>query len=151
MARVSRKNRAEEKLLPEVQETTILSGITVYKTAIYARLSREDNLSDSDSIDNQIALIQNYMESRPYLQYVKTYTDNGFTGTDFDRPGWQSLLEDAKSGKINCIIVKDLSRLGRNYIETGEFLEKICPFFGIRFIAVIDNFDTETLREMSFA
>lgn len=144
MARVSRKNRTEEKLLPEVQETIIPSGITVYKAAIYARLSREDNLSDSDSIDNQIALIQNYMESRPYLQYAKTYTDNGFTGTDFDRPGWQSLLEDVKSGKINCIIVKDLSRLGRNYIETGEFLEKICPFFGIRFIAVIDNFDTET-------
>ena len=82
MARVSRKNRAEEKLLPEIQEATIPSGITVYKTAIYARLSREDNLSDSDSIDNQIALIQNYMESHPYLQCVKTYTDNGFTGTD---------------------------------------------------------------------
>ena len=140
MARVSRKNRTEEKLLPEVQETTIPSGIIVYKTAIYARLSREDNLSDSDSIDNQIALIRNYMESRPYLQYTETYTDNGFTGTDFDRPGWQSLLEDAKSGKINCIIVKDLSRLGRNYIETGEFLEKICPFFGILFMAAIDYF-----------
>lgn len=144
MARVSRKNRAEEILNHEIPSTAVSSEMTVYKTAIYARLSREDNLSDSDSIDNQIALIQNYIESRPYLQYEKTYTDNGFTGTDFDRPGWKSLLEDAKSGKINCIVVKDLSRLGRNYIETGEFLEKICPFFGIRFIAVVDNFDTET-------
>ena len=104
MARVSRKNRTEEKLLPEIQETTIPSGITVYKTAIYARLSREDNLSDSDSIDNQIALIQNYMESRPYLQYAKTYTDNGFTGTDFDRPGCRAFWKMPKVERLTALL-----------------------------------------------
>lgn len=116
----------------------------VYSTAIYARLSREDNLNGSDSIENQLAIIEAYLFSHPYLKEAGTYIDNGFTGTDFDRPNWQRLMEDVKDRKINCIVVKDLSRLGRNYIETGEFLEKICPFFGIRFIAINDNFDTET-------
>lgn len=118
----------------------------VYKTAIYARLSREDNLNQSDSIDNQLALLEDYIASRPYLHKAGIYVDNGFSGTNFNRPEWQRLMEDVKAGTINCIIVRDLSRLGRNYIETGEFLEKICPFFGIRFIAVNDNFDTETVE-----
>ena len=116
----------------------------IYKTAIYARLSREDNLNGSESIENQLEYIKSYLASRPYLECVDIYIDNGFTGTDFDRPNWQRLMEDVKDKKINCIVVKDLSRLGRNYIETGEFLEKICPFFGIRFIAINDNFDTDT-------
>lgn len=143
MARVSRKQRVEENLHIGSYDVD-LNEMTVYKTAIYARLSREDNLSDSDSIDNQIAFLQDYMKEHPYLHYVKTYTDNGYTGTDFERPGWQSLMEDIKDGKINCILVKDLSRLGRNYVETGRFIEKICPFLGIRLISAIENFDTET-------
>lgn len=118
----------------------------IYKTAIYTRLSREDNLDQSDSIENQIALLEDYIAGRPYLHKVGVYIDNGFTGTNFDRPEWQRLMEDVKAGTINCIVVRDLSRLGRNYIETGDFLEKICPFLGIRFIAVNDNFDTETVE-----
>lgn len=116
----------------------------IYKTAIYVRLSREDNLKDSDSIDNQIAVLKAYIRDKSDFKLVAVFEDNGFTGTDFDRPGWQELMEQVKAGTVNCIIVKDLSRLGRNYIETGEFLEKLCPFFGIRFIAVNDGFDTET-------
>lgn len=140
MARVSKRH----------QQTVVTQAVTdeqyavVYKTAIYARLSREDNLNQSDSIENQLALLHDYVDNRPYLQLTGTYIDNGYTGTDFDRPEWQKLMEAVRVKEVDCIVVKDLSRLGRNYIETGEFLEKICPFFGIRFIAINDNFDTDT-------
>ena len=139
MARVAKRRERQDVQLQKAE-----SGIKVYQTASYARLSREDNLSNSDSIENQIALLERYIDARPYLQLADIFADNGFTGTDFERPEWQRLMEAVQQRKINCIIVKDLSRLGRNYIETGEFLEKICPFFGIRFIAVNDNFDTDT-------
>ena len=131
MARVAKRRERQDVQLQKAE-----SGIKVYQTAIYARLSREDNLSNSDSIENQIALLERYIDARFYLQLADIFADNGFTGTDFERPEWQRLMEAVQQRKINCIIVKDLSRLGRNYIETGEFLEKICPFFGIRFIAV---------------
>ena len=139
MARVAKRRERQDIQLRKAE-----SGIKVYQAAIYARLSREDNLSNSDSIENQIALLERYIDARPYLQLADIFAANGFTGTDFERPEWQRLMEAVQQRKINCIIVKDLSRLGRNYIETGEFLEKICPFFGIRFIAVNDNFDTDT-------
>ena len=139
MERVAKRRERQDIQLRKAE-----SGIKVYQAAIYARLSREDNLSNSDSIENQIALLERYIDARPYLQLADIFADNGFTGTDFERPEWQRLMEAVQQRKINCIIVKDLSRLGRNYIETGEFLEKICPFFGIRFIAVNDNFDTDT-------
>jgi putative tnpX site-specific recombinase len=139
LARVAKRRERQDIQLRKAE-----SGIKVYQAAIYARLSREDNLSNSDSIENQIALLERYIDARPYLQLADIFADNGFTGTDFERPEWQRLMEAVQQRKINCIIVKDLSRLGRNYIETGEFLEKICPFFGIRFIAVNDNFDTDT-------
>lgn len=138
MARTAnRRQKAAEQTVPQEQVTKI------YETAIYVRLSREDNLNNSDSIENQTALLESYIASRPYFRLVEVFSDNGYTGTDFDRPEWQRLMEAVQQKKINCIIVKDLSRLGRNYIETGEFLEKICPFFGLRFIAVNDNFDTD--------
>lgn len=141
MARTAnRRQKATTQAVPQEQITK------VYETAIYVRLSREDNLNNSDSIENQTALLESYIASRPYLRLVEVFSDNGYTGTDFDRPEWQRLMEAVQQKKINCIIVKDLSRLGRNYIETGEFLEKICPFFGLRFIAVNDNFDTDTIE-----
>ena len=71
-----------------------------------------------------------------------TYVDDGYTGTDFDRPGFQRLLEDMRKGNINCVLVKDLSRLGRNYIEVGNYIEQIFPLFNIRFIAINDNVDS---------
>ena len=142
MARPS-KRRQQATTVPVVAEEQFAK---IYKTAIYARLSREDNLNQSDSIENQLALLNDYVGNRPFLHLVGTFTDNGYTGTDFDRPEWQKLMEAVQSKEVDCIVVKDLSRLGRNYIETGEFLEKICPFFGIRFIAINDNFDTETVE-----
>lgn len=140
MARTSRRSVQAEKVTDDVAE----QFVKVYQTAVYARLSREDNLNNSDSIDNQLALLHDYVGNRPYLNLVGDFVDNGYTGTDFERPEWQRLMEAVRSGEVDCIVVKDLSRLGRNYIETGEFLEKICPFFGVRFIAVNDGFDTDT-------
>ena len=140
MARpAKRRQQATEIQVPAAEQFSV-----IHKTAIYARLSREDNLNQSDSIENQLSLLHDYVGNRPYLQLVGTYIDNGYTGTDFDRPEWQKLMEAVREKEVDCIVVKDLSRLGRNYIETGEFLEKICPFFGIRFIAINDNFDTDT-------
>lgn len=135
---------AKRRQQAEIQTAKEENAVAVYLTAIYVRLSREDNLNGSDSIENQLAYIKQYLASRSEFECADVYIDNGFTGTDFDRPSWQRLMEDVKDRKINCIVVKDLSRLGRNYIETGEFLEKICPFFGIRFIAINDHFDTVT-------
>lgn len=140
MARpAKRRQQATEIQVPAAEQFSV-----IHKTSIYARLSREDNLNQSDSIENQLSLLHDYVGNRPYLQLVGTYIDNGYTGTDFDRPEWQKLMEAVRAKEVDCIVVKDLSRLGRNYIETGEFLEKICPFFGIRFIAINDNFDTDT-------
>lgn len=109
----------------------------------YLRLSREDgDKLESDSIRNQRELIQDYHRKHPEIQVVEEYVDDGYSGTNFDRPAFSQMLEDAKKKKINCIIVKDLSRLGRNYIETGRYLEKIFPFMGIRFISINDHYDS---------
>jgi len=117
---------------------------TVYNTAIYARLSVEDRRDkESDSIANQVYIVRQYIEERPYLKLCATFTDNGETGTNFNRDGFNSMMEQVKAGKINCIVVKDLSRFGRNYIETGEYLEKIFPFMGVRFVSINDGLDNE--------
>ena len=119
--------------------------------AIYLRLSLEDmnvrssKLSDeSNSIRNQRLLVERYISGNPELaQYpVVEYSDDGYSGTNFDRPGVQRLLAKVKSGEVACIVVKDLSRFGRNYLEVGDYLEHIFPILGIRFIAVNDHYDS---------
>ena len=95
------------------------------KTASYLRLSREDgDKLESDSITNQRELIREYVTGHEGLSLVNEYVDDGYSGSNYDRPSFKRLLEDVNAGKVNCIIVKDLSRLGRNYIETGRYLEK---------------------------
>lgn len=122
-------------------------GLQVFETGLYGRLSVLDNgKADGDSLETQISLMEEYVLRRPYLHYAKLYQDNGYTGTNFARPAWDELLRDVKLGKINCIVVKDLSRLGRNYIETGEFLEKECPRLGVRFISINDGYDSASLN-----
>jgi len=114
-----------------------------YKTAIYARLSIEDlGRNDSGTIENQILLVQKYIESKPYLRLHNTFIDNGQTGMNFERDGFKKLMENIKLGNIDCIVVKDLSRFGRNYVETGSYLENLFPFLGVRFISVNDNYDS---------
>ena len=111
--------------------------------ADYLRLSREDgDKLESDSIRNQRSLITDFVKQHKEIQLVEEYIDDGYSGTNFDRPAFQRMLEDVKRKKINCIIVKDLSRLGRNYIETGRYLEKIFPYMGVRFIAITDHYDS---------
>jgi DNA invertase Pin-like site-specific DNA recombinase len=116
----------------------------MYNTAVYARLSVEDSgkKDNGDSIENQVYLIKQFIGERPYLKLCGEYVDNGETGVSFDRPQFNRMMDDIKIGKINCIVIKDLSRFGRNYIETGNFLEKIFPFLGVRLISVNDNYDT---------
>ena len=120
------------------EETPVQAG--AYRTGIYARLSSEE--SGEDALENQIFLLESFVGQQADMQLVETYADFGFTGTNFARPGFERLLEDAKTGKIDCIVVKDLSRLGRNYIETGNLIENIFPFLHIRFVSVTDGFDS---------
>ena len=115
----------------------------IYHAAGYFRLSREDgDKAESDSIRNQKALIAGYLKNHPELKLVDEYVDDGFSGTNFDRPAFKRMMDDAGEHKIDCIIVKDLSRLGRNYIETGRYLETVFPVMGIRFISVNDQYDS---------
>ena len=117
----------------------------VYHAGGYVRLSVEDSgKPGADTIINQQELIQSYIDSQPDMQFHGLYCDNGRTGTNFDRPEFERLMEDVRTGKVDCIVVKDLSRFGRNYRETGNYLERIFPLLDVRFIAVNDNFDTLT-------
>ena len=115
-----------------------------YKAGIYRRLSLLDggHGKESESLENQEFLIRDYLAEHPEIELVDIYTDNGETGTDFERSDFNRMMDDIKHKKINCVIVKDLSRFGRSYLEAEEYIEKIFPFLGIRFIAVLDNVDT---------
>ena len=111
-----------------------------YKACIYARLSQEDgDKSESDSIVSQKVMIREFVEDHPDIEIVSEKVDDGYSGVNFDRPGFQEMMEEIRAGKVNCVIVKDLSRFGRNYIEAGNYLEKIFPLMGVRFIAINDQ------------
>jgi len=119
----------------------------VYKTAVYARLSIEDTRNDDTNlIENQILMVKNYIENHSELTLCNVFSDNGMTGTNFNRSGFENLMQEVRCGKINCIVVKDLSRFGRDYIEAGNFLEVIFPRLGIRFISITDNYDSFDAR-----
>lgn len=138
MARVSRKKQ-------NIPATPADTPVRIWKTALYVRLSVEDNGKDSDSVENQTTLLEDYVANHPNLKKVALFVDNGYTGTDFLRPEFNRMMEAVQAEIVDCIIVKDLSRLGRNYIETSQFIEKICPFYNLRFIAVNDSYDTATV------
>lgn len=109
----------------------------IYKVAKYMRLSREDGDDrESESIENQRDIINNYIDTREDLKIVKEYVDDGFTGTNFNRPGFQEMLKDIEEEKIDCIVTKDLSRFGRDHIDTGYYLERYFPSNGVRYIAI---------------
>lgn len=115
-----------------------------YNTALYIRLSREDGDNmESESIKNQRDLLQMFLEqTKENLVYIDEYVDDGYTGSNFDRPSWKRLMTDIDNGKVNAIITKDLSRMGRDYISMGEYVERIFPERGIRYIALNDDIDT---------
>ena len=119
-----------------------------YKAAIYLRLSKDDGdfsvsgeKLESDSISNQRLLIKNFLKKHPEIVSTKEFCDDGYTGTNFDRPHFQEMMTAISSGELDCIVVKDLSRFGREYIEVGKYIEKIFPRLGIRFIAINDSYD----------
>ena len=129
MARVSRNIKKEYKKIQ-----------VLYLVGLYLRLSSEDE--SENFIEYQSKLCLDYLEHEENIQIIDVYIDNGATGTNFHRPGFERMMSDLKAGRINCIIVKDLSRFGRNHLETSEYLEKIFPANGTRFIAVNNNYDS---------
>ena len=117
--------------------------INNYKVAKYMRLSRDDGDDrESESIENQRDILDSYINEHEELEDAGEYVDDGYTGTNFNRPGFKKMLQDIESGKINCIITKDLSRFGRDHIDTGYYLERYLPTNSIRYIAIGDNVDT---------
>ena len=139
MARKSRKNVNQK-----VDSTIVTASYTM--TGIYVRLSIENSGKDDDgdSIENQTSICKEYVEEHPDLKLYDIYEDNGKKGTNFDRPEFNRLMDDVRAGKVKCVLVKDLSRFGRDYIEAGEYLEKIFPFLGVRFISITDGYDSLT-------
>lgn len=137
MARKSRTGYQAVQVVNTLQEDII-------PTAIYARLSVENSGKEEtkDVMKNQIEICKNYLKEQPYLNLVDTYIDNGCSGTKFDRPEFNRLMSDIKDGKIKCLVVRDLSRFGRDYIETGTYLERIFPQIGLRFISIKERYDT---------
>lgn len=143
MARISRKaKRGDIQAISPQPET-------IYRTAAYVRLSVEgsDQQKNQESIAMQQYMLEAYIAKQPDMLFAGTYQDNGESGTSFARPGFERLMMEVRKRTINCIVVKDLSRFGRNYIETGYYLEKIFPGLGIRFIAVNDHYDTLQNKE----
>lgn len=141
MARKSRKESARAV----AASASVAGMMKVYRTAVYVRLSREDERKvESDTVENQRALLEGFVGGEPSLELEDVYVDRHVSGTKFDRPEFNRMVADMRAGRIDCIVVKDLSRLGRNYLEAGDYVEKIFPFFGARFIAVTDNYDSLT-------
>ena len=133
MARKSRKN---------ITADSCINALEYIRTVEYIRLSVEDSNHKGNSIENQRLILDDYIARNFNMKLAETYIDNGATGRNFDRPNFQRMLSDIESGKIDCVIVKDLSRLGRNAIDTGFYIEKYFASKNIRFIAVTDDFDT---------
>ena len=137
MARKSRKTTvAEPAVIKPVDK--------VYRAGLYARISVEtERKREADTIGNQLQLLKDYVSEHSDLAVFDIYSDDDISGTDFVRPEFSRMMNDLRDGKIDCIIVKDLSRLGRNYLESGEYIEMVFPFFRCRFISVTDRFDTK--------
>ena len=115
----------------------------IWNATLYLRLSRDDgDKEESNSITGQRELLRDFIRNHPELREYAVRIDDGFTGSNFERPDFKKMMEDVKECRTNCIIVKDLSRFGRNYLDAGEYIEKIFPFLGVRFIAVNDNYDS---------
>ena len=124
-------------------QTTNHASTRLWKPALYIRLSREDgDREESDSIASQRELLTEFAGAQADMDTPRLYADDGYTGTDFNRPEFQHMIDDLQAGMVDCVIVKDLSRLGRNYIEVGKYLEHVFPLLKVRFISISDNIDS---------
>lgn len=148
MARKSRKTiypiaRIDDGHVCSDQNLQDNKGAERLPTGAYIRLSVENNGHETDgSLKTQIALVESFIRDHRELELTDTYIDNGVSGTKFDRPEFIRMMDDVKNGRIRCVVVKDLSRFGRDYLETGYYLETIFPLLNVRFIAVTDNYDS---------
>lgn len=146
MGRVSKRGNSLRKTAGVQTEQNV--KVRRYRAGIYARLSADHDERKNESVEVQIEIARKYVEefnlknTEEIIDIIDCYTDLGKTGSNFERAGFLRLLQDIRLGEINCVIVKDLSRFGRNYLEAGNYIEKIFPFLGVRFIAVADGFDT---------
>ena len=146
---MGRKSRRCEKGLPAGSEgvragAIVEVGEALLPCAIYARLSVENSGKDDEgaSIENQIEICSEYIDGEEGLLFYKTYEDNGWTGTVMERPAFEEMMSDIRAGLVKAVVVKDLSRLGRNYLETGTYLESVFPKLGVRFIALKEGYDS---------
>ena len=122
----------------------------IWKVGAYARLSRDDgDKNESESIGSQKEIIRDFIRDRKDMVIIQEYVDDGYSGVNFERPGFKQMMDDVRAKRIDCIICKDLSRFARNYIDSGRYLEKIFPFMGVRFIAINDNYDSSGERSQS--
>lgn len=120
-------------------------------TALYERLSRDDEQQgESNSIINQKKYLEDYAKSKGFKN-IRHFTDDGYTGTNFNRPGFNALLDEVKAGNVGTILIKDMSRIGRNYLQVGFYTEILFPDKGVRFIAVNNNIDSDSPAENEFA
>ena len=136
---------ARKRRKTTVAEPAVIKPVDkVYRAGLYARISVEtERKREADTIGNQLQLLKDYVSEHSDLTVFDIYSDDDISGTDFIRPEFSRMMNDLRDGKIDCIIVKDLSRLGRNYLESGEYIEMVFPFFRCRFISVTDRFDTK--------
>jgi len=139
---MARKSRRENNNLQTgtMAAPVVIKNETLLATGAYGRLSVENETDES--LKTQMAMLHGFINNHPDLQLTDSYIDNGYSGTNFDRPEFIRLMDDVRSGRINCIVVKDLSRFGRDYLETGYYLETLFPHLNVRFIAVTDDFDS---------
>ena len=148
MARKSRKNMPVAVAEPTDNLTTkaifeLEKQVKPFQVAIYARLSFESEANkERDTVDTQIAYIREFVSEQPDMVEVDVYADVSVTGTTFERPEFDRMMQDIRSGKINTVITRDLSRLGRNYVEAGNYIERVFPFLNVRYIAITDDFDS---------
>lgn len=145
MARKSRKAAIQATLdgRPLPQESKAAQPV-VWNVGGYVRLSVMEtrDRKDSQALSNQMELLRGFVAQKPDLKLCGLYADNGETGTNFDRSEFQRMMADIRAGRINCVVVKDLSRFGRNAMEAGDYLERVFPFLGVRFISIGDGFDS---------
>ncbi|WRK54173.1 recombinase family protein [Coprobacillaceae bacterium CR2/5/TPMF4] len=129
----------------------MISSRNQHKVGIYCRLSKDDDkIGESTSITNQKNMLTDYVKEQNWL-LVDIYIDDGYSGTNFNRPNFQRMLQDIEDKKIDCVLVKDQSRLGRNYIEVGNYTKYYFPKHNVRYIALSDGIDSASLQDMDIA
>ena len=150
MARKSRKKLLDNagNMEHKASADSIKNKKVCYKAGLYARLSEESEADrERATIETQMDLLRRFVSDSDDIAVEREYFDISYSGTNFNRPGFEEMVQDMRKGIINCIIVKDLSRLGRDYIETGNYIERVFPFFNVRFIAVTDGYDSNKSGE----